>query len=455
MDFDGEIETQDWRSSASIVGLIQYLDFFNCQYDYELNLDMLYYHKMDITEDRYLKFVEYQYANDMHHTAVKNLLEQETFTEEVIKEINVKLTANSIMKKHFSKLKFDGENRQEILAVIDKNRKAIIKETYRNKLNLYQNFANPNLLFTEPNTYCRLVGYYVDGPKKGKSVAYHFDKGTYISRDLKEYDFIPFAFTIGREALFINDNSSIKDLIATNSKLKSVVKRAMEESNKPNPDVRKAFFQAIIESSDYIDYDVEVIVKNQENSYFETLFLRKKSIQILKNIKDFGCFCFWYKDSKIDDYLNIQREVTNAITNLTSVEYLIELFIKEDNQSNIHKWEYLIQRLIEVNVRIYGGEAMFLDIKQARDCAKSIVQNEKLLNPQKIKSYRTKLSSALVFKDYKRYCDVLIQLANYTGVELDFAYKLFENFEKHKEIAYTFVNALGSGVKDKEDEEYE
>lgn len=94
------------------------------------------------------------------------------------------------------------------------------------------------------------------------------------------------------------------------------------------------------------------------------------------------------------------------------------------------------------------------NIKAAKGCAFHITKN-KLMNENKIKSYRTKLISALVFKDYKRYCNILMQLANYIGVELDFAYNLFVDFEKNEEIAYAFVNGLGATNKETKDENEE
>lgn len=35
-----------------------------------------------------------------------------------------------------------------------------------------------------------------------------------------------------------------------------------------------------------------------------------------------------------------------------------------------------------------------------------------------------------------------LNLANYADESFSFAYDLFEDFEKNKEVAYTFVNAL-------------
>ena len=36
----------------------------------------------------------------------------------------------------------------------------------------------------------------------------------------------------------------------------------------------------------------------------------------------------------------------------------------------------------------------------------------------KLTSYRQKLTSAIVFKDYDRFCDILLQLSNYSDVSL-------------------------------------
>lgn len=443
-EYDGAVETTDWRYAAAITGLVRYLSYFDCEYDSESNPDILKYHESDLTEERYLEYVEMNYADDMHHIFVEEILEQEEFSEDLLKLINTKLTANTVMKKYFSKIKFDGTNQRLILDIINENRRELIKETYRNKSNLYANFANTNQLFSEEKTYSRLVGYYIDGPKKGKSISYQFDLGTYVSQDSKLFDYIPFAFTIGREAFFINDNSSIEELIRTNNALLKSVRNAVSDGTQSNADIRKTFFQSIIESKEYIDFDVEVILKDKDHSYFETMYLRKESIDVLRKLKKYESFCFSHKMND-NYYLNIQKKVSTAIINMTKVDELIELFL----QTNIKlgtsdKYVQLINQLIWVNLLVSGGEKMYQQIREARESAQQVIKNQKLRNNSKIKSYRTKLVSALVFKDYKRYCDILVQLAGYTDLELDFAYKLFENFEANKEIAYAFVNALGS-----------
>ena len=62
----------------------------------------------------------------------------------------------------------------------------------------------------------------------------------------------------------------------------------------------------------------------------------------------------------------------------------------------------------------------------------------------KSKAYRQKLTSAVVFNDYDRCCQILLRLSIYSGVTFDFVYDLFENFEKNKDVIYTFINALTS-----------
>ena len=66
----------------------------------------------------------------------------------------------------------------------------------------------------------------------------------------------------------------------------------------------------------------------------------------------------------------------------------------------------------------------------------------------KVNSYKQKLISAITFKDYDRFCEILLQLSSYSGVVFYFAYDLFQDFEENKNIAYTFINALNKDNKD-------
>ncbi len=439
--YDTRLEASDWRFSAAILGLVQYLIYYD--FKHKIEDDYLLYNSKDICEEKYIEFVEYKYGNELHHKLVERILSSNDISEGNIKLVNEKLSANTIMKKIFSKIKFDGKNKDDILNTIDSNRYELVKETYKTKMNMYANYCNTNKLFNESQDYCRLLGYTIDAGKKGKSIGYNFSTSSFVGEDIKEFDFIPFAFTGDREAFFINDNFTIEKLKQSNFALEHKVKLDIEkEEQSKYIDARQALFKLIIESSDFIDYDVEVIYKNRDKGYFETLYIRKDCIKILKSIKDYKSFCFSHK---VTDkyYINIQKKVTDSILNNVLLDELIELFLKEKNKG------YLVKQLIDLNILIRGDKYMNDRLKGAFACAKQV---SAALPANKIDSYRQKLTSSIIFKDYDRVCQILLQLSNYSNIEFGFVYDLFENFESNKDLAYTFINALSKNKDGKSNE---
>lgn len=51
------------------------------------------------------------------------------------------MLVNIVLKKVFLKIKFDGINKDEVLKLFDENRYLIIKEIFRNKKDLYDNYC--------------------------------------------------------------------------------------------------------------------------------------------------------------------------------------------------------------------------------------------------------------------------------------------------------------------------
>ena len=92
-----------------------------------------------------------------------------------------------------------------------------------------------------------------------------------------------------------------------------------------------------------------------------------------------------------------------------------------------------------------GEKGMKDKLKGAFACAKQVASK---LEINKIDSYRQKLTSAVIFRDYDRACQILLQLANYSNVEFGFVYDLFDNFENNKDLVYTFINALSKNDKE-------
>ena len=132
--FNTCLETSDWRYSAAINGLVEYFQYYEKDnVEYEIKNDCLFYNEEDINEERYLEFAEDFYKDDMHHKIIENMLQKEEFSDADIKDINDKLKANTILKKVFGKVKFDGKNSDEILNIILKNKSVLIKETFKNK----------------------------------------------------------------------------------------------------------------------------------------------------------------------------------------------------------------------------------------------------------------------------------------------------------------------------------
>jgi CRISPR-associated protein Cas8a1/Csx8, subtype I len=434
--FDTMVEATDWRYAAAIVGLAKYLRVMVGEEEYEILEEEIRFNSACITEEKYLKFIERYYEDKLHHKKAEMLLRHEEWSEEKIKYVNELLKGNSIMKKIFNKLKFDGTNHLSILEIIGEHRKVLTLETFRNKADMYANFANTNQLLEKGKACCRLLGYYVDPARKSKAIAYNFNADTFSAEDDSLLDFIPFAFSQGREAFFINANYSIKKMISKNQFFENclvaeIEKKAVEgrEANS-----RQVLFRAIKEVADFIDFDVEVIVKNRENNFFETMFIHKESIEVLKKIKHYDVFCRPYK-RRDNSYIDVQKEVMECILNLTRTDPLIDLLLKENSLNE----EFRISQLIEVNILICEEGNMKQSNKVAYACAKAVAA--KIPNNKRA-SYRQKLVSAIVFKDYERVNDILLQLSISSDTPFDFAFELFEDFEANKDIAYTFINAL-------------
>lgn len=441
------LEPFDWRYSTAIVGLRKYLEWLGTE-EPELIIteDTLEYNRKYLNKSEFLKFAEYYFKDDMHHIEIENKLKEKNPTEDQINIVNEKMKANTILKNKFKKIKFDGHNQDEIQNIIDQNREEIICETFRNKNNLYKNYCNPNQLFKDKQECCRLNGYYIDMPKKGKSISYAFDKSNYVGNDIPEFDFIPFAFSGCREKFFINDNVDLNRLQKTNNQWTRTVKSQMEEAKQKNERVntKRIFIDCLIEAKDFLQSDIEIIVKKPERAYFETLYLRKESLEILKNMESYyKAFCFSIKIS--DDYwINILNEVFDAVVNFTLLDNLINKLLKDSREGGN---SYVISKLLKVNVEIKkGDEKMKNTMKAAFACAKQIVDkkdgNKPRVSDTKLKSYCTILINAIILDDYDQFQKILINLSNYAEVPCGFAYDLFEDFEGNKEIAYTFVNSL-------------
>ena len=467
----------DWRYSAAIVGLVQYLTRF--KKEYELNEDYLDFKEEDINEHDYLKFAEEHFSDYMYHVGILSLMEDknEEKKEKNIKGVNELISRNTVLKKVLGKIKYDFENAEEIKKLINENREEIIKGTYINGKRLYSKFCNPGQFFKPKGKCCRLKGYYIDMGKKSKGNSYAFDSKTYVFQDEQIFDFIPFAFSQESDSFFINASLDLKNLYSVNYNHVSEAKKYKEENNGKNLN--------LLEKYNYIkgkiEYDVEIIVNSIDRDRYETAYLRKDSIRILKSIKDkqrnvlgfsykidgeltigskflgtgnMGDVCKFDTNSK-STYLSLDKVVVDSILNLIYLDGVINFLLKLGERNIV------IGNLISLNELIYSeyfkelkGDNMRKEMhKMATEDAKAI-QNFFLKNGRenKLRVYEQKLVTAMFLGDRDRVKNLLMHLSTYTQKAIRVMPFIFDDFDKNKNLAYTFINSLGVKKEEEENE---
>lgn len=445
--YDNWISASDWRYSSTIVGLYKYLTYTKSEFEY--NEEFLKFHSEDITKEKFLLFVEDYYKEKLEHCQVENLLKKEFFNETEIKQINDLLTSRKHIKSLFASNLFDGKNKDVILDIINKYRLELIESSYINKKNMRDAFLDGS--FFVENKTCRLKGYYVDAGKKSKSISYFFDNRTLNTSDSNWFEFIPFAFAGEYEWFFINDNISIENLIRTNQNYTTFL--AEDESKS-----KHVLFEKIQMVSEFLNYDVEVIkkiyAKKDERSYYETLFLKKTSINTFKKLKDNKYLPFraidydnLCKPIKInDEYLNTENIIIEHILSNIYMDDFIEFLLKLEYKNDTYC--YRIKDLISINFLIKRKDNAMRDaMKKTYATAKEVAEK---IPENKVSGYKAKLINALVSKDYEKFNQTILQLSNYSNVSFGFAYDLFEDFESNIDIAYTFVNSLNKKKVEKE-----
>lgn len=449
--YDTLIQPTDWRYSAAIVGLIKYLENWqkeeknNQIFKYELlfnisekdrpdeaikDFDGILYNSDAIDEERFLLFTETEFEDDMTHRSILKILDSNDFNQDKIKSVNEMIKSKKVLKSIFGEVKFDGTNADFYKQEIEKNRFQIIKEIFCYGKNLYSNYCNTNLLFTDENPHCRLVGYNVDENRKTKFLGFCFDKDSFVGNDIKEFDFIPFAFTKTFESFFINNNYDIKNLLKSNNELVEGLEDKKGETS------RYKFLSLLKDSKDYINFDVEVITKKRDRNIYETLLVRLERLEALRNLNNINYMSSYKINSNY--WLNLQQEVYEHCLNNVLLDDLIEKMFK-----NFSTAFFDIRRLIRINV-IWKGE---ITLKKVREAEKQGYEITKKLSDMhrlnSINSFKQKLISALVAHDGDRVKDIILKLSDYSGVECKFIYDLLEDFESNRDIALAFTNALG------------
>ena len=448
-DYDTLLQPTDWRFAAAVVGLCEYFDYFGIVYkvlydveekpdNYIHGFDGIIYKSEDITEEKYLEFAENYFEKFMTHKNILNILESQEFSEEQIKLVNDLVKSKTVLKGLFDKIKFDGTNKDIFISTIEENRAEIIKNIFKNGNNLYKNYCNERLIFTEDNSTCRLRGYNVDKDRKTSNLGFCFSKESFESNDILEFDFIPFAFSNSdmRETYFVNNNFSVKSLTQTNYAFSNQL------SSTENKDDKNKLMLVLQNSKDYISYDVEIISKSQDKAYYETFFVRLERLKKLRELS--GKSLNFVKKINDDYWFNLEKEVYMRCLNNVLLDDVILMMLKFYFDDNAGKG-YIKSRtdmLIDINVSWKGNEIMD-EIKSAKSCG--FLTSKKLIemkSSNKINSYKQKIISALCAHDYDRAKEIILSLSAYVGMEFSFFYTFLENAEENKDLAFAFASAL-------------
>ena len=448
-DYDTLLQPTDWRFAAAVVGLCKYFDYFGIDYkvlcdveekpdNYIHGFDGIIYKSEDITEEKYLEFAENYFEKYMTHKNILNILESQEFSEEQIKLVNDLVKSKTVLKGLFDKIKFDGTNKDIFISTIEENRAEIIKNIFKNGNNLYKNYCNERLIFTEDNSTCRLRGYNVDKDRKTSNLGFCFSKESFESNDILEFDFIPFAFSNSdmRETYFVNNNFSVKSLTQTNYAFSNQL------SSTENKDDKNKLMLVLQNSKDYISYDVEIISKSQDKAYYETFFVRLERLKKLRELS--GKSLNFVKKINDDYWFNLEKEVYMRCLNNVLLDDVILMMLKFYFDDNAGKG-YIKSRtdlLIDINISWKGNEIMD-EIKSAKSCG--FLTSKKLIemkSSNKINSYKQKIISAPCAHDYDRAKEVILSLSAYVGMEFSFFYTFLENAEENKDLAFAFASAL-------------
>lgn len=448
-DYDTLLQPTDWRFAAAVVGLCKYFDYFGIVYkvlcdveekpdNYIHGFDGIIYKSEDITEEKYLEFAENYFEKYMTHKNILNILESQEFSEEQIKLVNDLVKSKTVLKGLFDKIKFDGTNKDIFISTIEENRAEIIKNIFKNGNNLYKNYCNERLIFTENNSTCRLRGYNVDKDRKTSNLGFCFSKESFDANDILEFDFIPFAFSNPdmRETYFVNNNFYVKSLTQTNYAFSNQL------SSTENKDDKNKLMLVLQNSKDYISYDVEIISKSQDKAYYETFFVRLERLKKLRELS--GKSLNFVKKINDDYWFNLEKEVYMRCLNNVLLDDVILMMLKFYFDDNAVKG-YIKSRtdmLIDINVSWKGNEIMN-EIKSAKSCG--FLTSQKLIemkSSNKINSYKQKIISALCAHDYDRAKEIILSLSAYVGMEFSFFYTFLENAEENKDLAFAFASAL-------------
>lgn len=456
----------DWRFSAAIVGLLKFAETMGISDKVTIEKRYIEYKESDILDkELYLEclytlygakykfkikkiedfFEQYKHLHDMgddEKVEIAAFLQGKSYS----KNGKVLFNPSKTVKKYFEdvELNFDDEEgyletRSQILEIVKNNRYNMLRENVFFHPALYPNYVYKNAkgtlhcedifqIFDIP--VCRLSGYYFDFKRKKVAYSWSGNANSIFLDDIPEFDFIILAFNKESKGsvFFINNNYSIKTLIAANNEIEG------------NGD-KQSLLEKVWNIANNTYQNVEIIIKaSTDNSAFKCFFIGPIQRNILNksNISETTVDVLKFKSFEFakDFYIHFDDEIVQSISDNKSIEGLLLKYLKS---SNPNKNIGFALAVIETAI-LKKGRSNMSNIYAAKKTAQEMVKKFSPAEVNSIESIRNQLLNMLAFKRKEQFYQLLIKLSSKTGVSISFAEKLFEDFDENINIAYAFVS---------------
>lgn len=104
-------------------------------------------------------------------------------------------------------------------------------------------------------------------------------------------------------------------------------------SNSDKKDSRERLFTVLKNAGDFLDFDVEIISKSREESFYKTLFIRYENLQYIKSLANSN-LSFYFKISD-NYYFNLEKTVYEYCLNNLMLDELIIKMLKAYKKSRM------------------------------------------------------------------------------------------------------------------------
>ena len=279
------------------------------------------------------------------------------------------------------------------------------------------------------------------------------------------YSCIPAGFSVvNGSGLFINNNTSVQDLLSSNSSILKggITLDELEEESYFN--IIDSMQQKSAEESEREMENIQIVKFDKNNSVRPYTFnmLSKKRLLILKNNKKIMQYLLNKKFKIGKEYINIYSSVLERIYNGRNLFDLIGLLIRLIISGD-YKNSYLVYQLIKLNndcMEMRGGSKVYYkDIDKFKDYGMKLKKSYGKEGENKIPGILYRLQNSLKVKDQARFMDTLLNAytSKKENIPVDFIEAL-KDIEKFQTIGYAFLIGLqgaGAGENNKEDENME